>query len=78
MRGHDPDLHDCVLFDVGTWGMVLSNRKLFQAPSSWVDFGHSPTGRDVYRVFLGDSVIVVSSNKWSEDYANLKTESDRN
>jgi len=78
LRGHDPDVHDCVLFDEGTMGMVLSNRKLFQAPASWVDFGHSPTGRDVYRVFLGDSVIVISSNKWSEEYAKLTLESDRN
>ena len=78
LRGHDLDLHDCVLFDEGTMGMVLSNRKLFQAPASWVDFGHSPTGRDVYRVFLGDSVIVISSNKWSEEYAALTLESDRN
>ena len=78
MRGHDPDMHDCVLFDEGTLGMVLSNRKLFQAPASWVDFGHLLTGRGVYRVFRGDSVIVISSNKWSEEYAKLTLESDRN
>ena len=78
LRGHDPDIHKCVLFDEGTMGMVLSNRKLFQAPACWVDMGHSPTGRDVYRVFLGDSILVVSTNKWSEELAGLKHESDRN
>ena len=78
LRGHDADLHDCVLFDEGSMSMVLNNRKVFQAPACWIDFGHSPTGRDVYRVFLGDSVLVISTNKWSEEFAALTQESSRN
>ena len=78
LRAHDSELHKCVLFDEGSIAMVLNNRKLFQAPSCWVDFGHSPTGRDVYRVFFGDSAIVLSSNKWSEEFAALEKASDRN
>ena len=70
--GNSPDLrqhcaltHKVVLFDEAPPSLVASNRKLFQAPCCWVDLGHSPTGRDVYRVFLNDSLLVVCSNGWS-------------
>ena len=49
----------------------FGNRKLFQAPACWVDLGHSPTGRDVYRVFMADALIVVASNKWSHELHDL-------
>ena len=68
--------HHCVLFDEASASLVLSNRKIFQAPPGWVDLGHSPTGRDVYRVFLGDTVLVVNSNKWSEDLDKIKKASE--
>ena len=66
LRRFDADKHRCVLFDEGTVAMVAKNRKLFQAPAAFVDVGHSPTGRDVYWVFLNDAALVISSNKWSE------------
>ena len=77
LRRFDLDQHQCVLFDEGTVEMVASNRKLFQAPASWVDMGHSPTGRDVYHVFLNDAVLVISSNRWSERVNQLALQSDR-
>jgi hypothetical protein len=77
LRGHDPLRHRCVLFDEAEPRMVLRNRKAFQAPPCEVDMGHSPTGRDVYRVFLNDSVLVVCSNVWSPLFARLENESDR-
>ena len=67
--------HQCVLFDEASARLVLHNRKVFQAPPGWVDLGHSPTGRDIYRVFLGDTVLVVNSNKWSEELAKIEQES---
>jgi hypothetical protein len=57
--------------------MVAANRKLFQAPAAWVDLGHSPTGRDVYRVLLCDSILVVCSNGWSAQCAALPSDDDR-
>ena len=57
--------------------MVLANRKLFQAPAAWVDLGHSPTGRDVYRVFLNEAVLVVCSNGWSAQCEQLQSDDDK-
>ena len=65
LRQHNALLHKIVLFDEAPPSLVAQNRKLFQAPCCWVDLGHSPTGRDVYRVFLNDSLLVVCSNGWS-------------
>ena len=77
LRRHDPQRHKVILFDEASPQMVLANRKLFQAPACWVDLGHSPTGRDVYRVFLNDSVLVVASNSWLATCWELPLESDR-
>ena len=76
LRPFQTDRHKCVLFDEGSVKMVLNNRKLFQAPPCLVDLGHSPTGRDVYRVFLNDAVLVISSNRWAEDCSRLESKSD--
>ena len=65
LRQHCALTHKVVLFDEAPPSLVAANRKLFQAPCCWVDLGHSPTGRDVYRVFLNDSLLVVCSNGWS-------------
>ena len=65
LRQHCALTHKVVLFDEAPASLVAANRKLFQAPCCWVDLGHSPTGRDVYRVFLNDSLLVVCSNGWS-------------
>jgi hypothetical protein len=65
LRQHCALTHKVVLFDEAPPSLVAANRKLFQAPCCWVDRGHSPTGRDVYRVFLNDSLLVVCSNGWS-------------
>ena len=72
LRDFDEDVHKCILFDEGTVAMVLKNRKLFQCPAVLVDLGHSPTGRDVYTVYLNDAVIVVGSNNWSQEVGELK------
>ena len=71
LRGFQWEQHKLVLFDEASVKMVLGSRKLFQAPACWVDLGHSPTGRDVYRVFMADAVIVVASNKWSHEVHGL-------
>ena len=39
--------------------------------------GHSPTGFDVYHVFLNDPVLVISNNIWSEQVNEPKLQSDR-
>ena len=77
LRRHDPLTHACILFDEAAPSMILANRKLFQAPATWVDLGHSPTGRDVYRVFLNEAVLVVCSNGWSAQCDGLKLQEDK-
>ena len=67
LRQMDPDKHRLVLFDEASPELVLKNRKLFQAPAALIDLGHSPTGMNVYRVWLNDAVLVVNSNRWSSD-----------
>ena len=74
LRQHNPEVHRLVLFDEGSPEMVLHNRKVFQAPAAILDLGHSPTGRDVYRVWLNDSVLVVNSNRWSADVRKQSVE----
>ena len=77
LRQHSPLTHKVVLFDEAAPAMVAANRKLFQAPAAWVDLGHSPTGRDVYRVLLCGSILIVCSNGWSAQCARLKSADDR-
>ena len=77
LRRHDALQHRCILFDEASPTMVLANRKLFQAPAAWVDLGHSPTGRDVYRVFLNEAVLVVCSNGWSAQCEQLQSDDDK-
>ena len=77
LRRHDALQHRCILFDEASPTMVLANRKLFQAPATWVDLGHSPTGRDVYRVFLNEAVLVVCSNGWSAQCEQLQLDDDK-
>ena len=77
LRAFDYMTHKVVLFDEACVAMVLKNRKLFQAPACLIDLGHSPTGRDVYRVFLNDAVLVIASNKWTDEVESLDSASDR-
>jgi len=77
LRQHCALTHKVVLFDEAPASLVAANRKLFQAPCCWVDLGHSPTGRDVYRVFLNDSLLVVCSNGWSRQCMQALAPDDR-
>ena len=42
-----------------------------------IDLGHSATGQDVYTVFLNDVVLVIGSNRWTDEVASLESASDR-
>ena len=77
LRTFDATKHRCVLFDEAHVQLILDCRKVFQAPACWLDLGHSPTGVNVYRVFLNDAVLVIGSNIWSEELQNLRSASDR-
>lgn len=45
---------------------------MFQCPNSRVQIGMSPTGRDVFSVYLHYTRLIVTSNGWNEQMALLK------
>ena len=72
LRDFEPLSHRCILWDEASVGLVLAQRKLFQAPAAWVDLGASATANYVYRVWVNDAVMVVCSNKWAVQLALCK------
>ena len=65
------DVHRCVLMDEASPDMVLTNRKLFQAPNAFVQLGQSKTGCHQYSVYMNDALIVIASNHWREALASM-------
>ena len=77
LLGLDSSLHKLVFWDECKVQLVLDFRKLFQCPPTLIALGISPTGRDVYNVWLNDAVMAIGSNSWSEQVAALSRASDR-
>ena len=69
LRAFSRAKHRLILFDEASTGMVLKNRRLFQGPNTPVCVGSSPTNKDAYEVYLGDTLLVVASNNWDEELA---------
>jgi hypothetical protein len=70
----EPDLrmfrhaqHKYILFDEIRPHVVLRQRKLFQAGPCLVDLGASATNRFGYRKCLYKTMLILSTNIWSED-----------
>ena len=81
--GGDPDLrpytygrHGLILCDEIEAEAVAAQRKLFQAGTSLVQLGTSPTNIHVYSVFVHRVRIICASNNWAESLARL-TPADR-
>ena len=71
LRAFSRSKHRLILFDEASTHMVLKNKRLFQAPNTPVIVGSSPTNALAYSVFLGDTLLVVSSNDWGVELAAL-------
>ena len=67
LRDFDWEQHEGILFDEATPSLVARERKVFQCPPVELDLGHSPTGRDVYKVFINGSLLVISTNRWRSE-----------
>lgn len=67
LRDLDVERHKLILFDEASTQMVLNNKKLFQAPSVPVKLGQSATNIHSYEVWVGQKLLVVASNRWSEE-----------
>ncbi len=74
MRAFDYFVHQVVLFDEASVDLVLSQKRLFQTPPSFVDMGGSATNVHAYRVWVHGTKLVVTSNKWQQQKASLPEE----
>ena len=76
LREFDSVVHKAILFDEASAAMVLSQRKLFQAPACLIDLGCSTTNCHKYQVFVSGVMMIVCSNTWSVQVHKLKHEGD--
>ena len=81
--GNKPDLrkfdyfqHRIILYDEACPMMVTQQELLFQAPPVWVKLGQSTTSCHAYDVFTSGVMIIICSNKWTEE-KSLMCEEDR-
>ena len=65
LTGLDSTMHKLIFWYECLLQFVLNNRKFFQCPPAWIQLGFSPTGRDVYRVWLNDGVMAIGSDSWT-------------
>ena len=77
LRNFIPSQHRIIFWDECKVDLVIAYRKLFQCPASWITLGVSPTGRDVYRVWLNDAAHVIASNRWTANLEKMHNHADR-
>ena len=63
----DRTLHKCLVFDEAEPELVLNNRQLFQASSTLVMLGQSPTQQHAYQIFAYAIPMIVCTNIWSRE-----------
>ncbi|CAL1154478.1 unnamed protein product [Cladocopium goreaui] len=74
MREYDVLGHRCVVFDEASVHLVLKHKKLFQAPPAEISLGHSATGMYVYRIWVWNVALIVTSNVWTTELEQLAAE----
>ena len=74
LRQFAPQRHRCIVFDEAHAQMVLSQKRLFQAPATPVQMASSATNCFGYSVFVHGVLLVVCSNRWSLELAELPAE----
>ena len=79
--GNEPDLrkfdyfqHRIILYDEAPPNMVIQQKLLFQAPPVWVKLGQSTTNCYSYDVFVSGVMMIICSNKWTEEKSHMKIE----
>lgn len=77
LRKFNPLVHKGILFDEAKPTMVLSQKKLFQAPAEEVELGCSTTNCFSYKVFVSGVALMICSNTWKSDLHDLKLREDR-
>lgn len=72
LRLFDPLHHESIIFDECHASTVANNRKVFQGTTQTVSLGHSATNVFAYRVWLYGIKMIITSNRWYEDVAELQ------
>ena len=70
LRLLDAFRHNTVLFDEASAALVHAN-KLFQARASYVTLASSGTNCHAYQVWMWAKRLIVSSNRWSMELAQV-------
>ncbi len=76
LRDFRPSTHKAILFDDASAEMVLRQKKLFQAPPTAVRLGCSTTNCHAYDVFVSGVAMIIASNTWKSDLAQLGRKED--
>ena len=71
LRGFQHGTHAVLLFDEISAERVIESKKLFQAGNEAVLCGSSPTNQFSYNVNVHQTMLIVASNKWSEQLRKL-------
>lgn len=74
LRKHDYFKHPIILYDEASPKMVIQQKLLFQAPPVWVKLGQSTTNCYSYDVFVSGIMMIVCSNKWTEEKSRMSYE----
>jgi len=71
LRDYDFYKHEVIVFDEAHASMIITLKKLFQAPADWVIMACSNTNVHSYKVWVHQVKMIVSTNTWDEDLASL-------
>ena len=71
LRAFNWCLHKYLLLDEASVDMVMRNRKVLQGPNCLCSLGDSSTGMYSYKVYTYGVRIIICSNTWVEEVAEL-------
>ena len=74
MRDYRPSVHKFVLFDEASAELVIRQKRLFQASTSWVNMSQSTTNCHAYSVWVHGVHMIVCTNKWTSELLKLPAE----
>ena len=71
LKEYDVSVHDLLLFDEMAAKYIVVHKKLFQAPPAVLTLGNSSTNCHAYSVWVHQKLLVVSTNRWEAELAQL-------
>ena len=74
LRDFNPAIHKAIVFDEASASLVLRHKKLFQGGVEEVTMSSSATNMYSYTVWVYGCMLIVTSNHWERDLAELSEE----